>query len=179
MNRLIRSALWFVVGCGAAVVFAYALQAQDKPLVVPSATKEITVKGSPTEDALVDIAKKNADTTKVVNDLLQQARTALDAKNKPIIDEIKEKSAKWQAKIDADTKDLQAQLKKNSDDATAAFQQKVGTLQGQVVPAQTLQTLEGIVKKEQGLPDNATFDEQKQVWTVPADKPVDKTEPKK
>ena len=146
------------------------------------ATTEIAVKSSPTEDALVDVAKKNADTSKVINDLLQQARTALDAKNKPIVDEIKAKSAKWQAKIDEDTKDLQAQLKKNGDTATAEFQQKVGGLQGQVAPLQTLQTLEGIVKKEQGLPDDATFDDQRQVWTVPAkpdDKPVDKAEPKK
>lgn len=155
---------------------------QAPPLVVHQATTDLTVKSSPSQDALVDVAKKNADTSKVLNDLLMQARTALDAKNKPIVDAITAKSAKWQAKIDADTKDLKAQIKANGDAATAEFQQKVGALQNQVAPVQTLQTLEGIVKKEQGLPDNATFDEQRQVWTVPAkpeEKPVDKVEPKK
>jgi hypothetical protein len=155
---------------------------QAPPLVVHQATTDLTVKSSPSQDALVDVAKKNADVSKVINDLLQQARTALDVKNKPVMDAITAKSAKWQVKIDADTKDLKAQLKVNGDAATVEFQQKVGALQNQVAPVQTLQTLENIVKKEQGLPDNATFDEQRQVWTVPAkpeEKLVDKAEPKK
>jgi len=148
----------------AIVLTAFIVKAQNPPVT------EITVKRSPAEDALVSMAKQDADAQKVINDLLQQARYNLDQKNKPILEEIKKRSAKWQAKIDTEIKDLKAQLDANQKEAEAAFQKKVGVLQGQIALPQTLKMLEDIVKKEEGLPDNATFDRLTQKWTVPVAK---------
>ncbi len=141
----------------------------------PSAT-ELTVKSSPTEDVLVSLAKQGVNTQKVINSLLQQARFNLDQKNKPILEEMKKRSAKWQAKIDADTKDLKDQLDANQKEAAMKFQVEIGALQNQVVSLQTLKILEDIVRKEQGLPDNATFNPETQKWTVPTAKTETKPE---
>lgn len=137
---------------------------------------EIPVKSSPAEDSLVQLARKNIDNSKIIQDLLQQARTALDKKNQPIRDEIKTRSAKLQAQIDAATKDLRVKIDANESAAQADFQKNVAGLQGEMAPPQTLKALEAVVKKEQGLPDNALFDPQKQIWVVPVKpaEPVDK-----
>lgn len=136
----------------------------------PVATQEVTVKSSPAEDTLLALAKQAQETAKTYDVLLQQARSNLDAKNKPILEEIKAKAKKWQDKIDADTKDLKAQMDKNAADAQAKFQQETSGLSSKAVPAQTITALEQIIRKEQNLPDTAHFDLQQYKWVDSAKK---------
>lgn len=131
---------------------------------------DIVVKPSLAEDSLVEKANQMESITKAYNDLLQQARTNLDTKNKPIVDEMKARSKKWQDKIDADTKDLKAQLEKNQADAQAQFQRETAGLTAKAVSPQTMTALEEIVKKEQDLPATAHFDLQQKKWVDPAKK---------
>lgn len=134
---------------------------------VHSQTKTFSVKSTPAEQALESLAKQSAAAQTAVNAMLEQAKKDLAAKNQPLLDQIKAKAAKWQAKIDADTKDLRAQVDANNKAADAEFQKKVAGLQVQLVDPKTITTLEDVVKKEQGLPADATFDTQTQQWTEP------------
>lgn len=131
---------------------------------------DLVVKSSPAQDALVQMANQMDSTTKAYNDLLQQARTNLDTKNKPILDEMKAKSKKWQDKIDADTKDLKVQLDKNQADAQAQFQRETATLSAKAISPQTINALEEVVRKEQDLPATAHYDLQQKKWVDSAKK---------
>jgi hypothetical protein len=128
-----------------AVLFAATLIAQTPPKAPePPKTKEIAVQSSVSEDALVTLYQDLSDNKKKANDTLQQARTALDAKNKPI-----------QAQIDPLNKQIQAnndEAQKNFTTAVAPFNNNVGRDQAEI------EGIEKIVKKEQSLPDDATFD---------------------
>lgn len=134
------------------------------PVAAASASDQITVESSYEEDRLVALAKQTTETQKIINDLFQQARTTLDEKNKPILEEIKQKSAKYQAKIDAETKDLKAKLDDNTRQAQADFQNRLATLQSQITPPQTIKELSDTVKHNQHLPDDAYFDQSRGVW---------------
>jgi hypothetical protein len=126
--------------------------------------QEITVKSSPAQDTLVNMAKQQEEVQKVYDNLFQQARSNLDAKNKPLLDEIKARSAKWQVKIDADTKDLRDKLNKNQADAQDAFNKEMAPLAAKGVSPQTITTLEDLVKQEQNLPSTAHFDLKQKKW---------------
>lgn len=158
----------------AVIATAFALTAGLASHAQKPETTTIAVKSSPAEDSLVSMAKQNTDAQKAINDIFQQAKASLDAKNKPIQDEMKSRSAKYQAEIDklnakiADgNKDLQAQLNANAQAAQQDFQQKTAIFQKEAVSDQTLQVLEGIVRKEADLPASATFDAGTQQWSIP------------
>jgi hypothetical protein len=147
--------------------------------VIVFAQTEVPVGKSTTQEALVRMAKESVEAQKAKDDLLAKARTALETKDKPLVDQIKVKAKPtqdkidayvkvWQAKIDADTKDLRAAVDKNNKEAEAEYQKQVAPFDAKILSPQTLKTLEDIVKKEQLLPDDATFDPVKQVWTIPA-----------
>lgn len=138
--------------------------------VMATTPNDIVVNPSPAEDALVEMAKQMESTTKAYNDLMQQARTSLDVKNKPILDEMKVRAKKWQDKIEAENKDLKAKLDKNQADAIDQFNKEVAGLQSKAVSPQTITALEQVVKKEQNLPETAHFDSQRKVWVDPAKK---------
>lgn len=133
-------------------------------------TKDIVVKSSPAEDALVQMANQMDATTKAYNDLLQQARTNLDTKNKPILDEMKAKSKKWQDKIDAETKDLKSKIDANQAEAQAQFQRETAALSAKAISPQTITALEEIIRKEQDLPATAHYDLQQKKWVDSAKK---------
>jgi hypothetical protein len=132
--------------------------------------KDLVVASSPAEDTLVDMAKQLEAAKATYNTLLQQARTNLDTKNKPILDEMKTRSKKWQDKIDAENKDLKAQITKNEVDAADQFKKEVASLSGKLVDPKTIATLEDIVKKEQNLPATAHFDVDQKKWVDMAKK---------
>lgn len=136
----------------------------------PGAAHELVVKSTPAEDELIVKAKQQDEIAKAFNDYLQQARTGLDQKNKPIIEQMKARAAKWQAKIDSDNKDLQKQLDENRAAAEDGFSKETAVLRAKAVSPDTLKTLEELVKIEQGLPDTATFDMVRRVWTDPGKK---------
>jgi hypothetical protein len=140
------------------------------PVQISGPSHVITVKSSPAEDALIAQAKQAESTASTINTLLQQARTELDAKNKPLIDEMKTRSKKWQDKIEAENKDLVSKINANNADAINKFQKETAALQSQAVSPQTLTTLENIVRTEQNLPADAIFDSAKRVWIVPEKK---------
>jgi len=142
-------------------------------------TTVINVKSSAAQDALVSMAKDSAEAQKAKDDLLAKARKALEDKNKPLIDQMKVKAKPsqdkidaytkiWQTKIETDTKDIRVVVEKNNKEAEENYKKQVAPLDPKILSPQTLKTLEDIVKKEQSLPADATFDSQKQVWVVPS-----------
>lgn len=127
---------------------------------------DLVVKSSPAEDALIESAKQMEEVANAYNALMQQARINLDKKNKPILDEIAVRSKKWQDKIDADTKDLRAKINANNTEAQSQFQKETAALFPKQVSPDTIKALEGVVKKEQGLPDHAHFDINQKKWVL-------------
>lgn len=138
----------------------------NSPNINGAALPAVVVKSSPAEDALVKSVDQMESVKKTYDALLQQARTAVDAKNKPIIEEMKARSKKWQDKIDADTKDLREKINKNNADAEAEFQKQTADLSAKVVSPDTIKALEGVVKEEQNLPAGAHFDINQKKWVM-------------
>ena len=144
-----------VIGLLAILFTASALVAQAPPQ--QPKTKEIAVQPSVSENALLLIYKDFSENKSKANDVLQQARAALDAKNKPIVAQI----APLQKQIDANN----AEANTNYGTAVQPFQVNLQRDQAQI------EAIQKVVKTEQKLPDNATFDLSSGKWTVP-DAPV-------
>ena len=124
----------------------------------PSKTTEITVQTSVAENALLALYKDLSDKKASINTSLQQARFSLDAKNKPI-----------QEKIDP----LQKQIQANNNEAAQNFQTAVQPFQVDVArDSAQVDALIKVIKDEQKLPDNATFDTDKGKWVVPVTPPA-------
>lgn len=141
-----------------------------------AASHSLAVKSTPAEDTLLSLAKQSSSALAAYNAILEQERKQLAAENKPIEDEIRARSAKWQAKIDSDTKDLRAKIDANTKAAEDDFNNKIKPLQSQLVSAQTINTLIEVVKKEQNLPADAVFNIQTQQWTEPGNSQNEKKE---
>lgn len=138
-----------------AILFATTALAQTpapKPADQPKTT-EITVQTSVAETSLLDLYKDLSDKKTALNTTFQQARASLDSKNKPI-----------QEKIDP----LQKQLQANNDEAIKNFQTAAQPLQSDIVrDSAQVDVMVKLIKKEQKLPDNATFDLNSGKWVVP------------
>lgn len=166
--------LWMVVVLCACTAFAQDIKqvstGNNSPNVngsgAPAAVGDVVVKSSPAEDALIKSAQQMDEISKTYNTLLQQARTTLDAQNKPLLDEIKTRSKKWQDKIDADTKDLKTKIDANTVAAQTQFQKETAPLQAKAVSPDTIKALEGVVKEEQNLPAGAHFDLNQKKWVM-------------
>ena len=146
-----------VLGLLAILFTATALCAQAPAPTQPK-TKEIAVQSSVSEDALLTIYKDFADNRDKANVVLQQARAALDAKNKPIVAQI----APLQKQIDANNEEAN----KNYGTAVQPFQVNVQRDTAQI------EAIQKVVKSEQKLPDNATFDLTTGKWVIPDTPPV-------
>ena len=146
-----------VLGLLAILFTATALCAQT-PVPTQPKTKEIAVQSSVSEDALLTIYKDFADNRDKANVVLQQARAALDAKNKPIVAQI----APLQKQIDANNEEAN----KNYGTAVQPFQVNVQRDTAQI------EAIQKVVKSEQKLPDNATFDLTTGKWVIPDTPPV-------
>jgi Skp family chaperone for outer membrane proteins len=155
------------------VPFAFTQQA--KP-----ATTEVAVKSTPASDALVQLGKDQTTDSKTFNDKLQQARTALDSSRKTLQADLDNAQKDIQAKLNEDKHykpmldhiaDLQKKITDLGQTASAAFQADAGSIQQRLQSENSQITmLIPIVRKENGLPDNATFDSVTGKWTVPEKK---------
>ena len=141
-----------VLGLLATLFTATALCAQAPAPTQPK-TKEIAVQSSVSENALLSIYKDFSDNKDKANTVLQQARASLDAKNKPIVAQI----APLQKQIDANNQEANT----NYGTAVQPFQINLQRDQAQI------ESIEKIVKTEQNLPDNASFDLATGKWVVP------------
>jgi hypothetical protein len=149
-----------------AVLFAATLLGAQAPKTPNTPkSKEVTVRSSVSEDALVALYQDLSENKKKANDTLQQARATLNAKNKPI-----------QAQIDP----LQKQLETNNDEAQRNFTTAVTPFNTNLARDQAqIEAIEKLVKKEQNLPDNVVFDLSTGEWienpsttTLPVGPPV-------
>src|ERR1039457_5289246 len=71
-----------------AILFTTTALYSQAPAPNQPKTKEIAVQSSVSEDDLLTIYKDFSENKSKANDVLQQARAALDAKNKPIVAQI-------------------------------------------------------------------------------------------
>lgn len=149
--------------------FALPLSAQT-----PKPSDPITIKSSPTEDALIQAAKDYGIESKAYNDAYQQARSAADAGQKDLQKQFQDAQKSLMDKLKADKhyaplldnlNTIQKQIQEASSVAGQEFQKKAGPIQNKMATDNALiQGLIPIVRKENGLPDTATFDVGKGVW---------------
>jgi small-conductance mechanosensitive channel len=142
------------------------------------AQTEIGVKSTAAQDALVELAKSQAADEAALNVKVQQANSTLDQSKKALTDQLQAVSKDLNEKLQQDKKykpsldqitDLQKKLQDLQQTASANFQKDAGQLQ------QKLQTeraqVEGlipVVKKEDDMPLEASFDYKTQKWFIPS-----------
>jgi hypothetical protein len=156
--------------------------------VVAHGQAPVTVKPSPASDALVTAAKEMTDSQNAFDTALQQARNGLEMTQKSLANQLqaaqkdlsdKLKSDKKYAPALANIETIQKQLNDLQNKTQQNFTQSSAPIQNKIAINKTLiDGLIPIVRKENNLPDTATFDASSQKWTTPktADKPA---EPKK
>lgn len=138
-----------------------------------------TIKSSPAADALVQ-ASKDYNTEKASFDTsLQQARSSLDQNQKDLQKQLTDLQKELGDQLKADKKykpmldkieSLQKQVTDLSTTAQREFDQKVGPIATKMNSDKGLiDGLIPIVRKENNLPDNATYDPATQKWTTPAE----------
>ena len=137
----------------------------------------VTVKSSPAVDALNHAAQDLATEQKSFDAILNQARSSMDASNKQLQDKLQElnKALLDQLKADKKYKDqlaaidaVQKQLSGLNADASQKFNAQVAPIQNEIGKDKALiDGLIPVVRKENNLPDAATFDSVSQKWTAP------------
>ena len=172
MRSAIRISIFALVFT-AVLVFAQAPPAKPDP-------NEVQVKDTPASQSLVQLAKDQEADQKHLNDIFQQARSSLDSNNKALQDELTKSQKALDDKLKADKKyrddlahiaDIQSQITNAGTKAQQAFQQSIGPIQQKLNMASAqVQGLIPVVRKENGLPDTATFDMATQKWTNPPKK---------
>ena len=160
-----------------AVMLCTTVRSQTPPVVSGPPADTVTVKDTPAAQSLDKLAKDQASDQKAVNDLFQQARHSLDANQKALQDELQKQTKDLNDKLAEDKhykpmidkiKDLNKQLQDVQAKAQAEFQKNAGVLQQKVQSElYQVQALIPVVRKENGLPDNAQYDAQTQKWSVP------------
>ncbi len=163
----IKSILWM-----APMILCAVIQAQTP----------VTVKSSPAADALVHAAQDLTTQQKAYDTALNQARSSMDASNKQLQQKLqdKQKALVDQLKADKKYKDQMAeidtltkQLQSLNADASTKFNAQIAPIQNEIGKDQALiGGLISIVRKENGLPESATFDTSTQTWkSAPASPP--------
>jgi len=171
MKRICALLFCFVLAAGVA------LADDPKPADTPKTDVISPVKSSAANDVLIELSKSETADKAALDAKLQQARGGLDATTKSISDQIQTKAKSLDDQIKNDKKykpllkeiaNLQKGLSEAQSKANQAYQAAVGPL-SQKLQTETAQVdgLIKVVKKENGLPDNATFDVSTQKWTVP------------
>lgn len=150
--------------------------AQDKP-------KPVDVKSTPASDALVAAAKESKTERDSIETIRQQAISTLQSSQKSLGDELTSTQKQLTEDLNKDKKykpmvdkiaDLQKKIQDLGQTASAKFNKDTGEIQVKIASDNALiNGLVPIVKKENGLPDDAVFDQNTQKWTVPT-KPEDK-----
>ena len=154
------------------------------------AQKPLAVKDSAASQFLNQLAKDHAADQAVFNTKLQQARFNLDHSNKTLQDQIQALQKSLTDKLKEDKKykplldqidALQKQFNENSQNAQIAFQKDSGELPQKIqTEAAQIESLKDVVRKENDLPADSVYNEDKQTWNQPAAKAeVAKPEPPK
>jgi DNA repair ATPase RecN len=148
--------------------------------ILSAQATDLTVKDTPASQALIQAAKEQAVDQAAFNTKLQQARYSLDTSNKAPSDQLTAAQKDLEAKVKSDKKykplfdkiaALQKQLTDNNSKAQSDFAKDTGPIQQRVQSeSRQIQALLPIVRKESGLPDNATYDPATNKWVVPAAK---------
>lgn len=156
-------------------IFAFTLALTS--IAALAQTKDVTVKDSPASQTLAQLAKDHTADLAAFNVKLQQANSALDQSNKTLTDQMVSirksveddlgKDKKYKGRLEA-IANLQKKFSGNKDAANAAFQRDAGAIQAKVqMEAAQIDGLIPVVRKENGLPDNAVFDQATGKWSVP------------
>jgi Rps23 Pro-64 3,4-dihydroxylase Tpa1-like proline 4-hydroxylase len=143
--------------------------------------KPLTVKNSAASQALNQVAKDHIADQAVVNTKLQQARFNLNQSNKALQEQIQALQKSLDEKLKEDKKykgmldqldDLQKKFNDNGQRANVAFQKDLGLLpQKMQSEAAQIQSLSDVVRKENDLATNVTYNEEKQTWAELMAKP--------
>ena len=145
---------------------------------VVHAQTEVKVKDTPASTTLVQLAKSQVQDQKEASDKFQQARTMLDQTTKDLSGKIQAIQKELQDQLQKDKKykpmldqidALNKQLDTARQNAQQQYSKDTGSIQ-QKLSSETAQVqgLIPVVRKENDLPDTATFDLNTQKWTVPA-----------
>jgi hypothetical protein len=134
-------------------------------------------KSTPASDALVAAAKDKIGEQKALDNAMQQAKSSFDQSQKSLTaaHDALQKKLRDQLKADKKYADLIGQLETIEKQASEAgqeasnnFRKIAGPLNAKVADnSAVIQSLIPIVKKENGFPDSATFDEATQTWKIP------------
>ena len=144
--------------------------------VILFAQSPVAVKDSAASQVLNQTAKEHAADQAAFNTKLQQARYSLDQSNKDLQKQIQDLQKTLQDKLKADKhyKDLldqidalQKKFNENSQRANEAFQRSLAGLPQKIQTENAqMQSLIDVVRKENNLPADATYNEEKQIWTI-------------
>lgn len=144
------------------------------------AQSPVTVKSSPAADALIELSKSATADKLSFDQKVNQARGELDATQKTLSDDLQATSKTLTDQVKSDKRykplfeklaDLQKKLSDAQANANTILQKDIAPLQSKL-QTETAQVdgLIKVVKKENGLPDDASYDVSTQKWTVPVKK---------
>jgi hypothetical protein len=166
MKQALKITLW------AAGVLLYAA------IQVSAQQTTVTVKPSPASDTLVHAAQDLETETKAFTNAQHQAQSTYDSDVKALQTKIQElyKTLMDQVRADKRYKGqmdeidvVQKQMKDHDATASVKFNQSVGPIQNSIGKDRALiDGLIPIVRKENDLPDSATFDTATQKWSTSA-----------
>jgi septal ring factor EnvC (AmiA/AmiB activator) len=135
---------------------------------------QVTIKPSPASDALNTAAKELTAGQKSLETITQQARAVLESQQKDIQKQLQDTSKALNEKLKEDKKykpdldkidTLTKQLQTLQSNAEKQYTAQAGPIQQKVATDNALVNgLTPVVKKENSLPDSATYDAATQTW---------------
>lgn len=173
MKRFLLPALLFAltVSCAAQTQTS---SGDNSPNIMGAVSINPSAKPSPASDALVKSAQESTVQQKQFDAAFQTAKAALDAKVKDLQQQNIDLNQQLNTQMRADKKykpmfdkidAIQKQIAALNNDATAKFQQIIGSIQTQIATNKALMDgLEPVVRKENGWPETTTFDRATQTW---------------
>ena len=143
----------------------------------PTPAQDIAVKTTPASTNLAEISTAYQADQKSYNTQLQQARFALDQTQKDYQNQLAKANKELQDKLKADKHytailaqidDLTKKLQTSASTAQEKFNQSTSTIQTKLATENAqINVLVPVVRKENDLPDGATYDPSTQKWTAP------------
>ena len=163
-----------------AILFVASTLVAQTPAATPTTqpTKtDVVIKDTPASEALLQFAKDQTADQTAFNTKVQQANFTLNQNNKALQDQIAAANKDLLEKLRADKKykplldnidNLNAELATTGQKVRDDFSKDAGPLQQKLnFETDEVKTLIPVVRKENGLPDDATFDTSSGKWTVP------------
>lgn len=161
--KLVRLAVSLLLCATGSILFA-----QAKPAIV-------TAKPSPASDALNAAAKEHITEQKAYDAALQEARATLDSTSKDLQKQLVDLNKSLNEQVRADKKykplidkidAIDKQLQSAQQDVQKKFSDRVGPISRALnTDGAMVSGLIPVVRKENGWPDTAAYDESTQTWT--------------